>query len=503
MLKKFQRLLSAICFCVLVLLCAAGLSGLQKDDYYSNWNDKQHAYPYQALLLGSSHIYRTIIPQLLYDDYGIEALSVSTAGQTAYHALTILQDEPDLGKYDVILLDIFSFLRPYTYADDFNHSLHTTNPELIADDMRQNRLTISSAAIRQLSETNPKKYLRILGEKEMDFPLQYFFSLFNSHSQYLRLDRGNYEKNDQRYSRNKNYDLSLYVWPLEDPFMEDYEELPGVYLNEQCEAYLMDIIKLCKKADTQLILTAIPYGVCMEERVVMNQIEAIAEENGVDYVSMETLVEEAMIEWEQDFMDIGHTNHFGALKLTDFFGYYLSDTYELEDRSASPREDSPFLQNPYGYYMQEIMQNYRYQSFTLTDYLETLYNLDDSYLLVFTTGENNGADLSEYTCELLRNLNIQIPDDIPPEGFSLMQIGTLNEVMHLSADSSSPLLANIGKSAFEIDASLGTITIDHSVVSMDRSGSKLLIYDLCSNEFTDSIAMNVTENENVYRYTRR
>jgi len=488
MARKCRRFLSVLCFCLIVLICMSSLSRLQWDDYQSNWNEGDH-YPYEMLWVGSSHIYRTIIPQLLFNDYGLETLSLSTSNQTSWHTYTTLSDFEDLEKMKLVVVDVYAFLRPYTYKEGFNHTLRTTNPELIPADELQKRYTVAATPIRQLSEINPEKYVRMLGETEMDFPLQYASSLFNSHSQYLRMTRKNFEPAGSRFIRCKNYDLSLQISPLSDPFEADPN--PEAEFNAQCRSHLMDVIALCKSKNVPLLLTAIPYEVTPEARTVLAEIEQIAQENGVDYLSMETIYEEAMLDWETDFMDPGHTNHYGAQKVTDFFGWYLTETYGLTDRSADPAPDSPFLQYPNGHYTAEMVQNL-YRDQYVTDYLQLLYEMDDSQLLLFVTGEDGGSSLDEYAVGLLAELGIEVPGD----GRPFAQISSPSKIHAVSA--SETLLFSLDAHTFELDPAAGVIKADHQVVSADGGGCKLVLFDLCDHAAADSIRF-VTGNESVAR----
>lgn len=489
MIIKIRRLFSVFLFLVLTLFTISKLSTLQKDPHQSNWN-YDASYPYEVLWIGSSHIYRTIIPQYLYDNYGIASLSLSTSGQTSYHTLTTLQDLDHLDQMKVVVMDVFAFLRPYTYSADFNHSLTTTDPSKIADDMKPSRYTLSASALRQLPEYDLKKYIRLLGEKEMDIPLQYYFSLFQSHSQYLRLDRYNYESGDRRFVRHLNYSPSYDPWPLEDPFENEITDDPSVTLNSQCYDYLMRIIELCKKENVPLLMTAIPYDVSNAERIVLEQIEQIAMEHDVPFVDMETIIEDAFIEWENDFMDHGHTNHFGAVKISDFFGDYLTTNYDLEDRLQSDSDDSPFLKNQYGYDVDEALFTNREHS--LTDYLESLYNLDDTYYLILATGPNDEYKLEEHQLEILHELGFTLPQESSAEE-RLMQINAGFTPLHQSNQS---ILTNIAAHTIEVT---DEVRIDHQTISVTGKGCKLVIFDPYTHSVVDSVAFGNLGTEEVRR----
>lgn len=486
---KIRRLISAVLFCVVTLLCISKLSTLQKDPHQSNW-DYDDSYPYEVLWIGSSHIYRTIIPQFLYDNYGIASLSLSTSGQTSYHTLTTLQDLKNLAQMKVVIMDVFAFLRPYTYSADFNHSLTTTDPSKIAEDMKPSRYTLSSSALRQLPEYDIKKYIRLLGEKEMDIPLQYYFSFFQSHSQYLHMDRDHFESSDRRFVRHLNYSPSYSPWPLEDPFLNDLIEDPSVSINSQCYDYLLRIIELCQKKNVPLLLTAIPYDVSNAERIVLDQIAQIAEEHDVAFIDMETIVDDSFIEWENDFMDHGHTNHFGAVKVTDFFGDYLTTYYDLEDRLESDSDDSPFLKNQYGYDVDEILFTNR--EYLLTDYLESLYNLDDTYYVILTTGDDNEYELEDHQLNILHELGFELSKE-PSEGSYLMQI---NKGWSPVYRSDQAILTNIAAHTIEVT---NEIYIDNQTVSVSGSGCKLVIFDPYTHSVIDSIAFGNPNTEEVRR----
>lgn len=480
MTLKLKRLFSAVCFCLVVLLCMSSLSYLQRDRYQSNWAEGDD-YPYEVLWLGSSHVYRTIIPQYLYNEYGVESLSLSTSNQTSWHTYTTLKDYDNLEQLKLVVVELYAFLRPYTPKDSYNHTLTSTNPELIPESELSKTYTFSSAPIRQLAEINPEKYLRFLGEKEMPVPLQYSFATFNAHSQFLRMNRSNFQQTSSRFTRCKNYDLSIQIATLQNPFEEDVNH--EAVFNSQCRQHLMDIIALCKAKKVPLLLTATPYEVSPEARSVLAQIEQIALENGVDYVDMETVVDEAMLEWETDFMDFSHTNYSGAQKVSDFFGWYLTENYELSDRRDNPDSNSPFLEHPEGHYMNEVKENlYRYEY--TNDYLELVRELDNSYLLMFVTSEGGTRQLDDYTVDLLQELGFDVPDEIPAEGFTLAQISS----HAASASALQPLYANIDHHAIQLDAGNSTITIDNEIVSSDWVGNKLVIYDLCELAPIDSIS---------------
>ena len=480
--------------------CILGLTPLQGDEYKAEWTDLD-GYPYQAVWIGTSHIRNGIIPQMLYNEYGLETFSMATSAQTSQHSLSILQDLNYVGADpEVVILDVFSFLRPYTdTSKQYNQSLSSTYKENLTDSEKQHMYMFSSANIRHMLESSPRKYLRILGEKELSVPIQYYFPLSYSHSQYLRMDRSNYEPLETCFSRHKNYTPRTDSLPLADPLAQPLPEEKRVTFNEQCKKILLQIFDFCKARNYKLLLTVFPYQVTIEERIVLKEVEQLAAQNGVNFLSMETISEEAGIDWNTDFYDKGHTNYCGASKLTRFFGGYLKDTYELEDRRETSNPESPFLIHPKAYEISAVLDSFRYQPHSLKDYLEALTILDDSYLLLFTTGTLGGLDIRPEAAEALRRLNIQLPQEIPPEGFALMQAGTPSTVLAQSFNGSEPLYASVDQTSFRLSAYEGSIRVNHAIVSGDWQSSTLVVYDRAAQCAVESISLNSEVDEPVGR----
>lgn len=500
MRKQIRRFFSAVCFGMVLMGCILGLTPLQGDEYKAEWTDLD-GYPYQAVWIGTSHIHNGIIPQMLYNEYGLETFSMATSAQTSLHSLSILQDLDYVGADpELVILDVFSFLRPYTdTSKQYNQSLSSTYKENLTDSEKQYMYMFSSANIRHMLESSPRKYLRILGEKELSVPIQYYFPLAYSHSQYLRMDRSNYEPLETRFSRHKNYTLCTNSQVFANPFVQTLPEEKHVSLNEQCKKTFLQIVDFCKSKDYELLLTAFPYCATVEERILLDDLEQLAVQNGINFLSMEAISEGAGIDWNTDFYDKGHSNYRGASKLTRFFGAYLKDTYGLEDRRETPNADSPFLIHPKAYEIGAVLDSFRYQPYSLKDYLEALTILDDSYLLLFTTGTLGGLDIRPEAAEALRRLNIQLPQEIPPEGFVLMQAGTPSTVLAQSFSGSEPLYASVDQTTFRLSAYEGSLSVNHEVVSGSWQDSTLVVYDRAAQCAVESISLNCEVDEPVQR----
>ena len=89
------------------------------------------------------------------------------------------------------------------------------------------------------------------------------------------------------------------------------------------------------KEELEIIFTFFPYKTNNAENKLMDEIEAFFDERDAHFVSMTEVLDGALLDEYEDYLNRGHTNYYGATKLTWFWGDYLYMNYDLPDR----RED--------------------------------------------------------------------------------------------------------------------------------------------------------------------
>ncbi len=104
------------------------------------------------------------------------------------------------------------------------------------------------------------------------------------------------------------------------------------------QQYLSEIKDYCDSIGAKLVFVSVPTPDNWSY-TKHNGAQKWADENGIDYVDMNLMQEELGIDWEKDTKDQGnHLNLLGAIKVTSFYGKYLSDTYNLPDH----RDDAEY-----------------------------------------------------------------------------------------------------------------------------------------------------------------
>lgn len=86
---KLIRAVSIGCICVLICGAWSFLGNLCKDKIHDGTSHLYNFYKLEkntvdVLMLGSSHVYCGINPNLLYDNYGIASFNMSSGGQTPW-----------------------------------------------------------------------------------------------------------------------------------------------------------------------------------------------------------------------------------------------------------------------------------------------------------------------------------------------------------------------------------------------------------------------------------
>ena len=95
--------------------------------------------------------------------------------------------------------------------------------------------------------------------------------------------------------------------------------------------YLKLLNKYCEQNGAKLILVSTP-NIKNWNYKKHNATKSFAEELGIDFVDFNVINDIVQIDWEKDTRDNGyHLNHFGAVKVTQYLGKYLSEKNILED----------------------------------------------------------------------------------------------------------------------------------------------------------------------------
>lgn len=333
-----------------------------------------------VLFLGSSHVHCGVIPQQLMDDYGIAALNESTTSMMPQDSLLLLK--LDIQKYhpSVVVVDLFSFLSPYTYDSIINSIGHMNSQTMI----------YYQKTTEGMSWFDPEKYL-ILAEHEKNEPgsLPYGLPTYSSHKSLLdgRLDKINPKRN-RPYASRFNYMCQTGTAKSMQLDLYTDEELEQVQIFEPFVDILDEMMELSEKGDCALIFSLVPFYMNRAEEKVFELIQAYLDERGAVVLDAQTISAEAALDKTVDLCDIGHLGYNGAHKVTGVYGAYLDQNYDLPDRRLDddPKYD-PWKRRPYSYLADFAASQLRATT-DFETYVRYLADLNEDYTVMIAADGN-------------------------------------------------------------------------------------------------------------------
>lgn len=481
-----------------LLVIALVLGGIQcfnrvLQGYSTDWYHPE-MYPKNSVdvaFVGSSHVFNSIIPQLLMDEYGIAAANIVSSGLLGSNTLQALEMMLYHQRPQVIVLDLFGFLAPYLYEQD-----------MMGDGLEQKdetRYITRQRLVNAMPVTSWQKYPWILKDGLEDPKIF-------EHSSLTYLQHGNLLTNKWRYLTGKTYLQKKKNLGYEFAFDQRYqpgldisaEELEKAHVYEPYWEQLDGILTLAQKENLEIIYTFFPYMTNNAERKLMEEIADYLVQRGQTFLSATELMDGAALDDHEDFRNRGHTNYYGANKLSWFWGDYLSSNYDLPDRSEDddPRYDL-WKERPYGYEGHEaaglLSREGEYQY-----YVEYLSQLNDEYIsVVVIDGTQDFADAEACFWPLEEYLEVD-PEQLEKATTVLVLHG--GEILHQETFTQrGKLNLYLLDSGYEISVNPGGTTvvlINHEeAYRLSQSGVMFLVTDALQEWHMDKATFTFEEED--------
>lgn len=271
-----------------------------------------------VLVLGSSHGYSSIQPNLLWHEYGITTFCMCSPGQLVPSSYYLLQEALKYQKPKIVLFESY-YMR--------TNLRHNANWRL--------RKAIDGVRMSKLKMQALEDILPSADEMGMKERLPYYIPFLLYHSRWNDLRDYDFHASSA-YLKGSIYNRK--VFPMDDPGVPDVtRKIPKVSLS-----YFEKIRQICEKNGIQLVVFAAPFG-CSEKRKsayekcvgVNNTLETYLSEENIPFLYYQK-IPEAGIDFSTDFRSRGHMNTNGAEKLSRHLGAYLSQQFDLEDHRQDP-----------------------------------------------------------------------------------------------------------------------------------------------------------------------
>ena len=238
-----------------------------------------------VVFLGDSIVYSAVSPLQIWNDHGIPAYCCSTSAQKLWYSQDMLKKAFKRQSPKIVMMETDSLFTKFNFDDSIMHKAESVLPVLQYHDRWKILAQNTFEEREEVKVANEYKGYRLY------------------------------------YLSNPSENLSYMKQKL------DNESIPA-----RNKSYFKEIKSYCEEHGAKLILFSCPTTKHWNQARHDNAAK-FAKEVGVEYLDLNTMQDEINIDWSKDTRDKGdHLNYFGAVKITDYLGKYLSSLGTLTDK---------------------------------------------------------------------------------------------------------------------------------------------------------------------------
>ena len=458
-----KRVIKSVLFCtILMLMLNSAYRVLSWKDtageYYSSVNSyyKLDEDLVDVLFLGSSHCYCSINNSLLWKDYGIASFSLAISGQDLVSTYYTLVEALKTQEPDVICVEMY-------YA--------VTGGYQVVGNLYRNTLPF------RLSDNSLEAVRAIVKD---DNPLDYWLKWPIIHTRYAELQREDFQSQLPTYIGFQGVFNTQSIWEA-----SPYQGQEPIPISEENELYIRKIIDLAKKEGIELCFFVAPFAADEAAQGRFCYVEEIAREYNVDFLNLTRSREGLSLNINTDYIDWGHTNYYGAEKVTSYMGEYLLSNYALPDRRGDDRYEFWEVD---AMARQHELQNYQLllQTTDVRNYLGYIGSLEGYTFIVSTKGTYLSGDMDLSTS--LQKVGIG------EEFFDGHHVWVFEdrELAYLSEGEAFLHYDNLGYTEYVVNG-----TQENPIVHIDREeycavadGINIVVYDNVLGKVVDSVGFS-------------
>lgn len=334
-----------------------------------------------VLYVGSSHVYCSVSPIRLYEKYGFTGFIRATSCQRSWESYTLLEEALKYQKPKVVVYEVMSAYHDQPQFEAFSRE--------IFDTMRPGLSKVRG--IRADLE----------GSDEADM-LSMYIPMIRYHERWKSLEKKDFQFfYDKDLLPYKGFVMTFVSDPAVD-FSSDYgtRDISGyeaVSCSKKSEDYIRRMKAVCDENGIEFVMLKTPTFYAPYWNAGMSLgMEKLAADMGVpfiDYNYGDNIVE---IDWTTETVDKGnHVNYSGAVKVTDAFGKWLKDNYDLPDH----RGDMAYQDwnSSCEQYDEELARERLLGSSDYLEYMDIInqcFASDSDYVIMITAKSNILTDMN-------------------------------------------------------------------------------------------------------------
>ena len=438
------------------------------------------------VILGASAITYGLYPMGLWDEYGFTSYNLGSGQQSLAMSYYMLKDALDRNRPELVILDCSRAYRNETASDVYYMHYMADNMPLFS----KNRINM----IHDLC-----------ADYDSEERLALYIPLVKYHKRWKELEITDFEENEKAMAYGAKVSFRAEYNGPYDGFEINTENAVGEYSEE----YLRRIIDLCRQNDTEILLITMPllcrYKVISqrvyEQRVnAAYALEAIAEEEDVNYLNFIDRPELAGLDPLTDTQDGVHINYSGATKMTSYIGNYIHDNYDLKDHRNEKGYES--FQKDYEAYLEYLPEVSLKNTTTLDVYLKLLSQImdDERYTVVIT--DAGGGKLDPFTDYRDGFAQLGLRTDHEAGYAAVIDSGEITDEIDIydlkaSAVEGLPYQYINDETGIKISLNLNepAVVISGANYIEDSSGFHIVVYDKKLKDLTDCIGINTSAGE--------
>jgi hypothetical protein len=276
-----------------------------------------YRFPRQSIdvaFFGSSHVFMSINPVILWQEKGIPAYVLGGSVQCLRNSYYYIKECLKYQSPKVIVLEVFVASVDVGEYQDWSR--------IVKNNIG---LKMSTDKIASIMVSAPKINW---GELIIGFPVY--------HSRYKELTRHDfvdpYKRGEKAY--NNGFYSTDTVVPQSRPDVTDITSFCGI--PEKSFKYLNKIIDLVKSKNIELLFVVNPYVLTPGNQERFNFLHKFAKENNIKFINYNLLYDEINLDFNADFSDSHHVNINGSRKISKHLASILYAEYKLEDKRQNP-----------------------------------------------------------------------------------------------------------------------------------------------------------------------
>ena len=285
-----------------------------------------------AVMVGTSGIDRYWITPKAYEEHGITAYPFSTDGMPSWMIKIMLKEAEKHQDFQLAVIDMRAFLNTYKEGS----AKFDAAARRVIDG-----LDFFSFTRYEAINTTLKLRMKTGDPEAKRYDPSFFLSFIKYHSKWENED---FSFDEIKDPESMSLGFLMHSTASIKQLGEDAKTVKSkerMALDPICEEVLYDLLDYLKKQDYQVLFLDTPHCHSDTEAKRMNTMCDILKEEGFSYLVCD--VNDGVYDLRTEFYNDGHVNYYGAEKFTEWFGEYLSISYDFPDRRLDKKCDKDWI----------------------------------------------------------------------------------------------------------------------------------------------------------------